>query len=72
MGDLDGHGNLSDQGLTSFCRFFLKTSLDQISFMANLLQLDELLNRILTYADRKASQGKLKQEAGRLLRDVLL
>jgi Fic family protein len=32
-GDLDGRGNLSHDELVNFCRFFLKTAVDQVEFM---------------------------------------
>jgi Fic family protein len=44
--DLDGRGNLSDRALGEFCRFVLQIMLDQINFMAGLLQLDHLSRRI--------------------------
>ena len=44
--DLDGRGNLSDRALGEFCVFMLQTMLDQISFMAGLLQLQNLADRI--------------------------
>ncbi len=36
-GDLDGRGNLSLQALQRFCEFFLTVCLDQVDFMAALL-----------------------------------
>jgi Fic family protein len=48
-GDLDGRGQLSDQGLASFCRFFLETALDQVHFMNSLLELPTLRTRIERY-----------------------
>jgi Fic family protein len=44
--DLDGRGELSDRGLGEFCLFFLRTMLDQIEFMNQLLQLPRLMQRI--------------------------
>lgn len=71
-GDLDGRGNLTQAGLLGFCRFFLKIAIDQIDFMAGLLDLDGMQKRIQAIVDRKVSFGELKPEAGRLLRDVFL
>jgi Fic family protein len=71
-GDLDGRGNLTQAGLIGFCRFFLKIAVDQIDFMANLLDLDGMQKRIQAVVDRKVSFGELKPEAGHLLRDVFL
>jgi len=67
----DGN-RLSDEGLFKFCEFFLKTAVDQIAFMASLLELDNLQIRVLAYAQRQVLMKKLKPGAGLLLRDVLL
>ena len=71
-GDMDGRGNLTQAGLFEFCRFFLKTAVDQIDFMAGLLDLDGMQKRIQAVVDRQVSFGELKPEAGHLLRDVFL
>jgi Fic family protein len=71
-GDLDGRGNLTQAGLFGFCKFFLKIAIDQIDFMANLLDLDGMQKRIQAVVDRKVSFGELKPEAAHLLRDVFL
>jgi Fic family protein len=70
--DLDGRGNLSDDGLTRFCEFFLETALDQVAFMSGLLELDGLEARIVAYAEHQATLGELDSTAAFLLRDVLL
>jgi Fic family protein len=44
--DLDGRGNLSNEGLIHFCRFFLEVCLDQVEYMSDLLKLEELIQRI--------------------------
>ncbi len=72
MGDLGGRGNLSEAGLGRFCSFFLRTALDQLEFMADLLQLDGLEQRMLNYIERRAAAGELRPEARFLVRDVLL
>ena len=71
-GDLDGRGNLSSKGLFDFCTFFLKTALDQISFMSERLELDGFLHRLEGYVGRQASFGKLPLEANFLLREAFL
>ena len=71
-GDLDGRGNLSDRGLRAFCRFFLETALDQIRFMSGLLDMQELPERIMRYAEWRAALGELPAQAGYILREVLL
>jgi Fic family protein len=71
-GDLDGRGNLTQAGLLGFCKFFLKTAIDQVDFMSGLLDLDGMQKRIQAVVDRQVSFGELKPEAGHLLRDVFL
>jgi Fic family protein len=48
-GDLDGPGNLSEAGLVAFARHFLETCLDQITFMAEMLDLATLRARVEGY-----------------------
>lgn len=71
-GDLDGRGNLSNRGLLDFCAFFLQTALDQIAFMAGLLDLDGMQRRLAGYVERQVSLGELQVEAGYLLREIFL
>jgi len=71
-GDLDGRGKLSNQGLLDFCTFFLQTALDQVGFMASLLDLDGLQRRMAGYVERQASFGELPPESIFLLRETLL
>jgi len=79
--DLDGRGNLSNEGLVKFCDFFLEICLDQINFMGGLLKLDALLDRIRGYVQLRGAklapqplQGKstLKPEAVYMLQEALL
>ena len=79
--DQDGRGNLSNEGLVKFCRFFLSTCLDQIDFMHGLLKLDGLLDRIQGYVSMrgaklipapKAEHPTLKPEAVFMLQETLL
>ena len=71
-GDLDGRGNLSNRGLLDFCTFFLQAALDQIGFMAGLLDLDGMQRRMAGYVERRVSLGELQAEAGYLLREAFL
>lgn len=76
-GDYDGRGNLSDHGLQRFCEFFLDTCLDQIAFMGELLDLDNLQQRIKGYIDLRsqsmiAGEPALRQEAKYILTEVML
>jgi hypothetical protein len=45
--DLDGRGNLSEEKLAEFTKFFLTICIDQVAFMENLMQPDQLRARIL-------------------------
>ena len=47
--DVDGRGNLTAGGLSLFCRFFLETILDQVTFMGGLLNLPDLRTRVERY-----------------------
>ena len=69
--DLDGRGNLSEEGLASFTRFFLETCLDQVKFMEELVQPDRLRDRILYWAEEEARADALPQKAGRILEAIL-
>ncbi|MFC4670928.1 Fic family protein [Seohaeicola nanhaiensis] len=44
-GDRDGRGNLSESALATFCEWFLKVTLDQITFSAQLFDLAGLEKR---------------------------
>ena len=79
--DLDGRGNLSQEGLAKFCRFFFEICLDQINYMHDLLRLDTLLDRIRGYVQLRATRvapppgpefPPLKPEAAYMLQEALL
>jgi Fic family protein len=70
--DLDGRGNLSDEGLAHFCRFFLGTAIDQVEFMRGLLDLDAMQERILLSAERWVARARASATIPHLLRDVFL
>ena len=70
--DVDGRGNLSDEGLSQFCEFFIQTALDQVAFMGGLLDLDGLENRIADYIQRRATFNEIDPTSAFLLRDVLV
>lgn len=50
-GDRDGRGNLSEAALRSFCTWFLKVILDQITFSAKLFDLEGLERRYRRLAE---------------------
>lgn len=79
--DLDGRGNLSNEGLIRFCRFFLEICLDQVEYMGNMLRLEELVQRIRHYVDLRdrgmvpgpsGEKQPLRSEASRMLQEVLV
>jgi Fic family protein len=71
-GDLDGRGTLSDRRLREFTHFFLRTCIDQIDFMASLLQPSELLRRMKLYIDDEIAAGRLPSGSLALLREAFL
>ncbi len=77
QGNFDGRGNLSQKGLDRFCHFFLTTCLDQINFMASLLQLDNFLKRVEKYIELRSlnlipNVAPIKKEAFYLLKEAIL
>jgi Fic family protein len=69
--DLDGRGNLSQESLAAFTRFFLETCIDQVSFMEELVQPDRLRARILLWTEEEARLGQLPPKSGNVLEAVL-
>jgi Fic family protein len=72
--DFDGRGNLSDAGLSHFCRFFLERVLDQIDFMTGLISPFKLLDRIESHLrfTRVDLDGKMRGHLARLLKALCL
>jgi Fic family protein len=69
--DLDGRGNLSQESLATFTRFFLETCIDQIRFMEELVQPDRLRARILLWTEEEVRLGLLPPKSGNILEAVL-
>jgi Fic family protein len=69
--DLDGRGNLSDEALADFADFFLRTCIDQVTFMESLMQPEHLRARILTWAAEEIRLGALPPKSGNILEAVL-
>lgn len=58
QGDLDGRGNLSEKMFWAWCRYFLELCEDQVNFMASMLDLSKLKDRIRAYLlVRGATEG---------------
>ena len=69
--DLDGRGNLSEEALAEFTRFFLTTCLDQVTFMEGLMQPDTLRARILLWAEEQIRLDCLPPKSGAILEAAL-
>jgi Fic family protein len=69
--DLDGRGNLREEELESFTRFFLDVCIDQVAFMEGLMQPDRLRVRILRWAEEEVRLDALPPKAGSILEAVL-
>jgi Fic family protein len=72
QGDLDGRGNLTAKGLKAFCLFFLTTCIDQVDYMASILEPSELLRRMEIYTEEEHRAGRLPKGTFHLLREALL
>ena len=70
--DVDGRGSLSQAALTEFSEFFLRASIDQVDFMASLLQPSELLRRIEIFIEDEIRAGRLPRGSYPVLRETVL
>lgn len=57
-GDLDGRGNLSEEGLRRWVDFFLGLCEDQVSFMSTMLDLDTMKRRIEALVTFRSTEDK--------------
>lgn len=69
--DLDGRGNLSEEALVEFTRFFLGICLDQIDFMEGLMRPKDLRARIMAWADDEIRLKRLNEKAKLILDHIL-
>jgi Fic family protein len=69
--NLDGRGNLSEEALVAFTNFFLRTCIDQVTFMETLVQPDRLRARIVLWADEEIKLDKIPPKSGAVLEAVL-
>ena len=69
--DLDGRGNLSEEALVAFTRFFLELCVDQVRFMEGLVQPDRLRTRVRIWAEEEIRLGHLPLKSGSILEAVL-
>jgi Fic family protein len=70
QGDFDGRGNLSRRALGDFVTWFLRVSLDQITFMSRLFEIDSLVRRLRTYVER--NDDELHPAASALLEHAVV
>lgn len=69
--DLDGRDNLSEEALAEFTRYFLKTCLDQVKFMEELVQPEKLRARIKLWVDQLVETDELHEKSGLILDAIL-
>lgn len=69
--DLDGRGDLSEEALAAFTDYFLRTCIDQVTFMEGLMQPDRLRARMLLWAEEEIKLDKLPHKSGNVLEAVL-
>jgi Fic family protein len=69
--DLDGRGNLSEETLTEFTRYFLTTCIEQVTYMEGLMQPDQLRARILLWVEEQMRLNKLPAKSDAILQAVL-
>ena len=69
--DLDGRGDLSEEALAEFTRFFLQVCIDQVKFMENLMAPDRLRTRILIWVEEEVRVGALPPKSGAVIEAVL-
>jgi Fic family protein len=69
QGDLDGRGNLSERALIDFVTWFLRVALDQVTFMSELFDLDNLASRLRNLVAR---HERLKPQGAVLLEQTLV
>jgi Fic family protein len=69
QGDVDGRGNLSERALIEFVTWFLRVAVDQVTFMSDLFELDNLAARLRAFVGR---HDRYKPEAAILLEQTLV
>lgn len=71
-GDRDGRGTLSESSLAAFTAFFLRTCIDQVAFMEDLMRPARLRDRILIWAEEEIRAGTLPNKSDVILRAVTM
>lgn len=70
--DYDGRGNLSNKTLIAFCKYFLNTAIDQIEYMSEVVDVDNMLSRLSRFSELMSIKDKLKPESEHILTSVFL
>lgn len=70
--DYDGRGNLSNKRLVEFCAYFLETAIDQIDYMSQVIDPENMLKRIEGFCGLMVLKEKFKPEAKYILTEVFL
>ena len=70
--DVDGRGNLSEEALAAFTRFFLEVCLDQVDFLERLVLPDRLRDRVLAWAGGETRAGALPRMAPKRVLEAIL
>lgn len=71
-GDRDGRGNLTQRGLMAFSQFFLDRAIDQVRFMAELLEPQDLLIRMEVHVEEEVRAKRLPRGSFMVLREAAL
>lgn len=69
--DLDGRGHLSEEALAEFTHFFLKTCIDQVKFMEELMQIDHLRSRIMLWVEEESRSNQLPLKSANIIEAIL-
>lgn len=71
-GDRDGRGNLTQRGLMAFSQFFIDRAIDQVRFMHELLEPEEMLRRMEIYVEEEVRAKRLPKGSYMVLREATL
>ena len=69
--DLDGRGQLNEEALAEFIRFFLETCIDQVKFMEELVAPEKLRARIFAWANEEIRAKTLLPQSLTILERLL-
>jgi len=69
--ELDGRGNLSEEALIAFTRFFLEVCIDQVKFMEGLMNPKDFQVRVMVWGKEQIAAKALAPNADKLLESLL-